>query len=72
MDAILEWTHQYIAKTAETYTNADVSHHGPFYSVCQAIFYIFVFRNKELMEMPEGKWNSWNMQLFAMETLVMN
>ncbi|XP_062591236.1 RNA polymerase I-specific transcription initiation factor RRN3-like [Saccostrea cucullata] len=54
LDLMCEWVHLYLDNTSEEIVNADVSHHGPFYSVCQAVFYVFVFRNKEIFEMKKG------------------
>ncbi|XP_061181117.1 RNA polymerase I-specific transcription initiation factor RRN3-like [Saccostrea echinata] len=57
LDLMCEWIHLYLDNTSEEIVNADVSHHGPFYSVCQAVFYVFVFRNKEIFEWKKGhKW----------------
>lgn len=51
-----DWIHKYLDQVG-TCVQADVSHHGPFYSVCQTVFYVFVFRSKELLEMKKGyKW----------------
>lgn len=56
LDLMCEWVHLYLDNTSEEIVNADVHHHGPFYSVCQAIFYVFVFRSKEIFEMKKGSW----------------
>jgi hypothetical protein len=32
----------------------DIRLHSPFYALCQAAFYIFIFRNKALVEMEGG------------------
>ena len=32
----------------------DVKQHGPFYSLCQAVFYIFIFRHEALLEAGGG------------------
>lgn len=32
----------------------EVKHHAVYFSLCQAVFYIFVFRHKSLTEMPGG------------------
>ena len=32
----------------------DVTRHGPFYSLCQAVFYIVVFRHKQILESDNG------------------
>ncbi|XP_060063401.1 RNA polymerase I-specific transcription initiation factor RRN3-like [Ylistrum balloti] len=52
-----DWVHKYLDQVNMDCVHADVCHHGPFYSVCQTIFYVFVFRSKELFEMKKGyKW----------------
>ncbi|XP_013415248.1 RNA polymerase I-specific transcription initiation factor RRN3 [Lingula anatina] len=51
---ICDWVHQYIDQTSDSIRQADVQHHGPFYSVCQAVFYVFVFRHKEMLELKKG------------------
>ncbi len=33
----------------------DARQHGPFYSLCQAVFYIFVFKHRPLLEMEGGE-----------------
>ena len=32
----------------------DVAKHGPFYSLCQAVFYIVVFKHKQILESANG------------------
>ncbi|XP_064405741.1 RNA polymerase I-specific transcription initiation factor RRN3-like isoform X2 [Halichondria panicea] len=32
----------------------EVKLHGPFFSLCQAVFYVFVFRHKALLDSPDG------------------
>ncbi|XP_021374424.1 RNA polymerase I-specific transcription initiation factor RRN3-like [Mizuhopecten yessoensis] len=52
-----DWVHKYLDQVGTDSIHADVCHHGSFYSVCQTIFYVFVFRSKELLEMKKGyKW----------------
>ncbi|XP_048760295.2 RNA polymerase I-specific transcription initiation factor RRN3-like [Ostrea edulis] len=64
LDLMCEWVHLYLDNTSEEVVNADVHHHGPFYSVCQSVFYVFVFRSREIFEMKKGhKWaESLNLQ----------
>ena len=33
--------------------HTDISKHGPFYSACQAIFYVFAFRHSDLTSSKE-------------------
>lgn len=45
---------RYLDSTAPENLRPDVKLHGPFYSLCQAAFYVFIFRNKSLVEMDGG------------------
>ncbi|KAI6651670.1 RNA polymerase I-specific transcription initiation factor RRN3 [Oopsacas minuta] len=54
MLTISQWLHKYIDKTAGISTCPDVIAHGTFYSLAQALFYIFVFRHKLLFDLPNG------------------
>ncbi|KAL8593315.1 hypothetical protein ACOMHN_009968 [Nucella lapillus] len=49
-----DWLHDYLKETGSDVLHADVSHRGPFYAVCQAVFYAFSFRNQELLENDKG------------------
>ena len=51
---ISAWLHKYIERTAVLSSCPDVMAHGTFYSLAQALLYIFVFRHKLLFELPEG------------------
>ncbi|XP_064617684.1 RNA polymerase I-specific transcription initiation factor RRN3-like [Liolophura sinensis] len=56
LELMSTWVHRYLLQ-ANRLTRADVRHHGPFYSVCQAIFYVFAFRHKEILDSEKGyKW----------------
>ncbi|KAL4240278.1 DNA independent RNA polymerase I transcription factor [Mactra antiquata] len=58
LELMVEWAHNY-TKMCQDCLMADISRHGPFYSVCQSIFYTFAFRQKELLETKTGlKWAS--------------
>jgi len=52
------WAHSYV-RTRESqdsgldFMYTDLAKHGPFYSACQAIFYIFAFRHQELTATPK-------------------
>lgn len=55
LQIMLGWLHRYIdSQDGSERSFPDISLHGPFYSVCQASFYVFAFRHKELLEMPQG------------------
>ena len=49
------WVHRYIHHSTDSASQATACHHGPFYTVCQALFYILIYRNRELMSDSEGK-----------------
>nr|XP_002740429.1 PREDICTED: RNA polymerase I-specific transcription initiation factor RRN3-like [Saccoglossus kowalevskii] len=54
-DVLIPWIHKYIDRQeGSSRSYPDVNLHGPFYSVCQAAFYIFVFRHKQLLETNKG------------------
>uniref|UniRef100_UPI00398E6934 RNA polymerase I-specific transcription initiation factor RRN3 isoform X1 n=2 Tax=Pristiophorus japonicus TaxID=55135 RepID=UPI00398E6934 len=51
LDLLIPWLHHYIdSQDAGTKAYCDVALHGPFYSACQAVFYIFIFRYKQLLD----------------------
>ncbi|XP_029432038.1 RNA polymerase I-specific transcription initiation factor RRN3 isoform X1 [Rhinatrema bivittatum] len=51
LDLMVNWLHLYIDnQDAGSRAFCDVAYHGPFYSACQAVFYTFVFRHKQLLE----------------------
>ncbi|XP_046335460.2 RNA polymerase I-specific transcription initiation factor RRN3-like [Haliotis rufescens] len=57
MELMVEWVHRYLEEISAETIFADVSHHAPFYSVCQAIFYVFCFRSKDILDSEKGyKW----------------
>jgi RNA polymerase I-specific transcription initiation factor RRN3 len=56
LDLLVAWCHTYIKNASDTVV-VDVEHHGTFYSVCQAVFYIMVFRHKELLAGRSGLWS---------------
>lgn len=41
-------------EVAHSKCRPDVVWHAPFYSLCQAVFYLFVFRHKKLLEAEGG------------------
>ncbi|XP_030066944.1 RNA polymerase I-specific transcription initiation factor RRN3 [Microcaecilia unicolor] len=51
LDLMVNWLHMYIDnQDAGSRAFCDVTYHGPFYSACQAVFYTFVFRYKQILE----------------------
>lgn len=58
LDLLVNWLHVYLNnQDSGTKAFCDVALHGPFYSACQAVFYIFVFRHKQLLSgnLKEGQ-----------------
>ncbi|XP_023045484.1 RNA polymerase I-specific transcription initiation factor RRN3 isoform X2 [Piliocolobus tephrosceles] len=50
LDLLVNWLHIYLNnQDLGTKAFCDVALHGPFYSACQAVFYTFVFRHKQLL-----------------------
>lgn len=59
LDLLLNWLHRYLNnQDSGAKAFCDVALHGPFYSACQAVFYTFVFRHKQLLSgnLKEGQW----------------
>ena len=55
LELMVDWGHNY-TRTCNDYVMADLTHHGPFYSVCQAVFYVLAFRQRELFENRKGEY----------------
>lgn len=55
LEVMNHWIHQYMSLVSKDKLRADVSKHGPFYSLCQAMFYVFVFRHKQIIETDGGR-----------------
>ncbi|XP_030840005.1 RNA polymerase I-specific transcription initiation factor RRN3 [Strongylocentrotus purpuratus] len=55
LDLMVSWIHCYInnQESASRFSK-EVKVHGPFYSLCQAVLYIFVYRHKQLLENNKG------------------
>lgn len=54
LDLVAEWIHSYIDMNDAGCLGPDVGKYGPFYSVCQALFYMFIFHHKQLLDREEG------------------
>lgn len=56
LQGLAKWIHDYINTQDELgVVNSDVRVHKVFYSVCQALFYIVVFRHKDFICKKKGK-----------------
>jgi len=49
MDTMVAWIRRYIKHSPHS-SRPDVKRHGPFYSACQAVFYVFVFRHEDILQ----------------------
>ncbi|XP_047636408.1 RNA polymerase I-specific transcription initiation factor RRN3 isoform X2 [Phacochoerus africanus] len=50
LDLLVNWLHVYLNnQDSGAKAFCDVALHGPFYSACQAVFYTFVFRHRQLL-----------------------
>ncbi|CAB3982532.1 RNA polymerase I-specific transcription initiation factor RRN3 [Paramuricea clavata] len=54
LELLVNWIHGYIDEFDSTSGKPDVNKHGHFYSLCQAIFYIFVFCHPQLLGHKDG------------------
>uniref|UniRef100_A0A667YP03 RRN3 homolog, RNA polymerase I transcription factor n=1 Tax=Myripristis murdjan TaxID=586833 RepID=A0A667YP03_9TELE len=52
LDLLLPWIHHYIDSQDSSGRQAccDVNLHGPFYTACQSVFYIIIFKHKAILE----------------------
>ncbi|KAJ6657590.1 hypothetical protein lerEdw1_002305, partial [Lerista edwardsae] len=51
LDLLVNWLHTYIDNQGTgSKAFCDVAVHGPFYTVCQAVFYMVIFRHKQIVE----------------------
>lgn len=56
LQGLSQWIHDYINTQDELgMVNSDVRVHKVFYSVCQALFYIVVFRHKDFVHRRKGE-----------------
>ncbi|KAG1682614.1 RNA polymerase I-specific transcription initiation factor RRN3 [Nymphon striatum] len=54
-DVMCPWIHSYVNnQEGSSKVTVDAAFHGCFYSVCQAVFYVFAFRHKELTDFKKG------------------
>lgn len=50
-----EWLHSYVGTSESSSGNANPSRHLPFYAICQAVLYIFIYRHQEIARLPDGE-----------------
>lgn len=55
LELMVKWLHSYIDnQELSSKVNQDVNMHRPFYSLCQAIFYVIVYHYKDLLGSEKG------------------
>ena len=52
---MVDWLHAYVSNMETTSGNANPNRHLPFYAICQAVLYIFVYRHQEIARLHDGK-----------------
>ncbi|CAG00803.1 unnamed protein product, partial [Tetraodon nigroviridis] len=72
LDLLISWIHGYIDSQNSSGKQAccDVSLHGPFYSTCQALFYVLIFRHRAMLDGHMKKGLEY-LQSFNLERVVM-
>ncbi|CAF0898722.1 unnamed protein product [Adineta steineri] len=51
---MVDWLHAYVSTTETNSGNANPNRHLPFYAICQAVLYIFIYRHQEIARLPDG------------------
>ncbi|XP_065898561.1 RNA polymerase I-specific transcription initiation factor RRN3-like isoform X2 [Dysidea avara] len=54
LSTLTTWMHDYIGSCSSGKLKAEYCLHAPFYSACQAAFYMFIFRHQELLQFEGG------------------
>lgn len=52
---MVDWLHVYVSTTETTSGNANPNRHLPFFAICQAVLYTFIYRHQEIARLPDGK-----------------
>ncbi|UJR37398.1 hypothetical protein I4U23_030103 [Adineta vaga] len=51
---MVDWLQTYVSTTETNSGNANPNRHLPFYAICQAVLYIFIYRHQEIARLPDG------------------
>ncbi|CAF2142761.1 unnamed protein product [Rotaria magnacalcarata] len=51
---MVDWLHAYVSTTETTSGNSNPNRHLPFYAICQAVLYIFIYRHQEIARLHDG------------------
>ena len=52
---MIDWLHTYINTTESHTIHSNPNRHLPFYALCQAVLYIFIYRHQEIARLSDGK-----------------
>ncbi|CAM4783157.1 unnamed protein product [Rotaria magnacalcarata] len=56
---MVDWLHSYVSTTETNSSNPN--RHLPFYAICQAILYIFIYRHHEIARLPDETVSQWRL-----------
>jgi hypothetical protein len=52
---MVDWLHVYVSTTETNSGNSNPNRHLPFYAICQAVLYIFIYRHHEIARLADGR-----------------
>ncbi|CAF1203005.1 unnamed protein product [Adineta steineri] len=52
--SMVDWLHAYINTLERNSGNSNPNRHLPFYAICQAVLYIFIYRHQEIVRLSDG------------------
>uniref|UniRef100_H2ZK44 RNA polymerase I-specific transcription initiation factor RRN3 n=1 Tax=Ciona savignyi TaxID=51511 RepID=H2ZK44_CIOSA len=59
IDLLVGWAHSYLREVtgflAPNVYHCDITRHGTFYTICQAIFYVIIFKHEDILKSKMGK-----------------
>lgn len=51
---MVDWLHAYSNSIETNSGNSNPNRHLPFYAICQAVLYIFIYRHQEIARLVDG------------------
>lgn len=58
LQLMIKWIHSYIEKNGNNSNTLNFDLHRTFYALCQTVFYVIIFRNRQLFNNSDSKENS--------------
>lgn len=52
---MIDWLHTYISTSENSTGYFNPNRHLPFYALCQAVLYIFIYRHQEIARLADGR-----------------